>query len=121
MDCLERAKLISDKTNDVKMQLGISRAIAYLLDSKKEHGLARQYMQEPMQNIQMLDSGVVLTTMASIYYNNHEIDSFIKCAKQLELVGDAFSKEYVYNKLTDIYLKEKKIEKAGEYYNKYLY
>lgn len=120
MDCLERAKLISDKTNDVKMQLGISRAIAYLLDSKKEHGLARQYMQEPMQNIQMLDSGVVLTTMASIYYNNHEIDSFIKCAKQLELVGDAFSKEYVYNKLTDIYLKEKKIEKAGEYYNKYL-
>lgn len=120
MDCLERAKLISDKTNDVKMQLGISRAIAYLLDSKKEHGLARQYMQEPMQNIQMLDSGVVLTTMASIYYNNHEIDSFIKCAKQLEHVGDAFSKEYVYNKLTDIYLKEKKIEKAGEYYNKYV-
>ena len=48
------------------------------------------------------------------------MDSFLVCAKQLERVGDVFAKEYAYNKLTDLYLKRGDVDKARDYYGKYI-
>ena len=117
---LRKAYNFAKQAGDVKARIRISRDLTYTLNYLKEYEQAKFYIQDPIKNIHLLDSSSVYETMASIYYNSHEMDSFLVCAKQLERVGDVFAKEYAYNKLTDLYLKRGDVDKARDYYGKYI-
>lgn len=117
---LRKAYKLAKESGDIKAETRISRDLTYTYSYLKEYGQAKFYIQEPIKNIHLLDSSSVYETMANIYYNSHEIDSFLVCAKQLEKVGDVYAKEYAYNKLTDVYLKRGDIYKAREYYDKFI-
>ena len=108
---LRKAYNFAKQAGDVKARIRISRDLTYTLNYLKEYEQAKFYIQDPIKNIHLLDSSSVYETMASIYYNSHEMDSFLVCAKQLERVGDVFAKEYAYNKLTDLYLKRGDVDK----------
>lgn len=114
-----KAKEIATKANNLNLKVNISKDIAYVLNSTGDYAGALYYMHEPMKHLNILDSNLVLSLLSNIYYNANEIDSFLKTAGQIEQIGDVFSKEKAFDRLTKYYLKSGDINKARTYYEKY--
>lgn len=116
---LNNAHDIAVKADDLKMMAHISTDIAYLLNSKGDYIGAMEHIQMPMDNIHLLDSNFVLSLMSAIYYNANETDSFLNSVNLVEQVGDVFSRERLYDRLTNYYLDKGDLNKAKTYQEKY--
>ena len=117
---LEKARDMAKKTGNMKAEMRIDKDISFTLTQMKKYKMAKLYMEEPYKNIEKLDSNNILFVMANAYYYNHETDSFLFFAQQLEKVGDVFNKEDAYKKMTGIYLHRNETGKARESFDKYI-
>ncbi len=116
---LNNAYNIAAETGDQKMIAHISTDIAYLLNSMRDYDGAMEHIQVPRKYIHLLDSNFVLSLMSAIYYNANETDSFLNSVNMVEQVGDVFSKERLYDRLTNYYLDKGELNKAKTYQAKY--
>ena len=116
---LNKAHDMAVDANNLKMMAHISTDIAYLLNSMGDYVGAMEHIRMPMEYIHLLDSNSVLSLMSAIYYNANETDSFLNSANLVEQVGDAFSKEKLYDRLTNYYFNQGELDSAKIFQNKY--
>lgn len=115
----KKAATIATKSDDKKLIANISNDIAFLYNRMGSYAKAREYIQKPLNYINLLDSNSVLSSALTVYANTNEVDSFLRTAHLLEKTGDAFSKKRVYDKLTKFYLDQGNIDKVRKYYESY--
>lgn len=116
---LNKAHDMAVDANNLKMMAHISTDIAYLLNSMGDYVGAMEHIRMPMEYIHLLDSNSVLSLMSAIYYNANETDSFLNSANLVEQVGDAFSKEKLYDRLTNYFFNQGELDSAKIFQNKY--
>lgn|GEM_PF-1604371 len=107
-----KADNVATMTNKHELIAQIQKDIANVYNNLHDYNHAKEYMQEPMRYINLLDSNSVLRLMSEIYYNVNKVDSFLNTVKVLEQIGDVFSKERVYDRLTSYHLEQGELSKA---------
>lgn len=107
-----KADNVATMTNKHELMAQIQKDIANVYNNMHDYNHAKEYIQEPMRYINLLDSNSVLRLMSEIYYNVNKVDSFLNTVKVLEQIGDVFSKGRVYDRLTSYHLEQGELSKA---------
>ena len=117
---LENAYHLAKQSNFLSMiwdlEMALSRQYLFMGDYEK----ARRYAQNLSDHINYVDQSALYSLIASIHKHMGNEDSLLYYSKILEQVGHIHAKDSAYKFMTKIYLHRGDINKANEYFHKYL-
>jgi hypothetical protein len=110
------AKIINNKYMILNLEASLSTQSTYM---KKYHE-AKNYIQNPLKNISLMDSSAVFSILNSIHKRMGNEDSILYYSHLLTKVGTIYAKDSAYKNLTQIFLNRGNHKEAYKSFQFYL-
>ena len=120
LEVLKKAETMALLTPYTRMKVLIAQEAASVANDLKDFNETRKEIQLPLKHMEYTDSSSVYSILQKMYYRTGVIDSFLFYAHGIERFGSVYSKQRIYEYLTDFYHKQNKIKEAAHSFQLYI-